>query len=104
MKIIKPILLLIVLAAAVMLPLLTEAYFISVAITILTFMTLALSWDMMLRTGQLSFGTAGFFGLGGYAGIIAAADLGVDPITGIIIGGLVAGVVSWFWVWQSFRS
>ncbi|MDD2332818.1 MAG: branched-chain amino acid ABC transporter permease [Mesotoga sp.] len=94
MKITKPILVLILLAAAIALPLMTESYFITVAITILTFMSLALSWDMMLRTGQLSFGTAGFFGLGGYAGIIAVADSGVDPITGIIIAGLVAGIVS----------
>lgn len=94
MKIAKPLLILIVLAAAVLLPIVTEAYFISIAITILTFMTLALSWDMMLRTGQLSFGTAGFFGLGGYTGIIAAADFGVDPVIGIMLGGLVAGGIA----------
>jgi branched-chain amino acid transport system permease protein len=82
------------LIAAALLPVVTEAYFISVAITILTFMTLSISWDMMLRTGQLSFGTAGFFGLGGYTGIIAVADFGVDPLVGIILGGLLAGGVS----------
>jgi len=94
MKITKSLIILLVLIAAALLPVLTEAYFISVAITILTFMTLAISWDMMLRTGQLSFGTAGFFGLGGYTGIIAVADFGVDPVMGIVLGGLLAGGVS----------
>ncbi|SSC13944.1 Inner-membrane translocator [Mesotoga infera] len=94
MKIAKPLLILIALTAAMLLPIMTEAYFISIAITILTFMTLALSWDMMLRTGQLSFGTAGFFGLGGYTGIIAAADFGVNPVIGIVLGGLVAGGIA----------
>ncbi|PNS40217.1 branched-chain amino acid ABC transporter permease [Mesotoga sp. B105.6.4] len=94
MKITKSLIILLVLIAAALLPILTEAYFISVAITILTFMTLAISWDMMLRTGQLSFGTAGFFGLGGYTGIIAVADFGVDPVMGIVLGGLLAGGVS----------
>ncbi|MDK2943999.1 ABC transporter permease [Mesotoga sp. H07pep.5.4] len=94
MKITKSLVIIILLVAAALLPVVTEAYFISVAITILTFMTLAISWDMMLRTGQLSFGTAGFFGLGGYTGIIAVADFGVDPVMGIVLGGLLAGGVS----------
>lgn len=94
MKITKSLVIIMLLVAAALLPVVTEAYFISVAITILTFMTLAISWDMMLRTGQLSFGTAGFFGLGGYTGIIAVADFGVDPLVGIILGGLLAGGVS----------
>ncbi|HPA00183.1 branched-chain amino acid ABC transporter permease [Mesotoga prima] len=94
MKITKSLVIIILLIAAALLPVVTEAYFISVAITILTFMTLSISWDMMLRTGQLSFGTAGFFGLGGYTGIIAVADFGVDPLVGIILGGLLAGGVS----------
>jgi len=94
MKITKSLVIIMLLIAAALLPVVTEAYFISVAITILTFMTLSISWDMMLRTGQLSFGTAGFFGLGGYTGIIAVADFGVDPLVGIILGGLLAGGVS----------
>ena len=60
MKITKSLCYIMLLIAAALLPVVTEAYFISVAITILTFMTLSISWDMMLRTGQLSFGTAGF--------------------------------------------
>ncbi|HPD39055.1 MAG TPA: branched-chain amino acid ABC transporter permease [Mesotoga infera] len=94
MKTIKYSVILLLLIAAILLPIFTDAYFISVAITILTFMTLSLSWDMMLRTGQLSFGTAGFFGLGGYTAVIISADLGVDLFVSIIIGGLVAGGIA----------
>jgi ABC-type branched-subunit amino acid transport system permease subunit len=52
-------------------------------------MSLALTWDMMLRTGQLSYGTAGLFGLGAYASALLVAKAGVNPLVSIAAGGSV---------------
>jgi len=48
----------------------------------------------MLRTGQLSFGTAGFFGLGGYASALIVAQLGLNPILSLLVGAIFAGLVA----------
>jgi len=79
---------------AAVFPLLSGAYLQQVAITILLYMALAVTWDMILRSGQLSFGTAGFFGLGSYASALFFLRLGVDPVVGILLGGVFAGVVA----------
>ncbi|WP_041082464.1 branched-chain amino acid ABC transporter permease [Thermotoga profunda] len=76
------------------LPMFADMYLIHVASSIMLFMCLALSWDMMLRTGQLSFGTAGFFGLGAYAAVIAVDDFAITPIMSIFIGAIFAAIVA----------
>ncbi len=75
----------------ILLPFFTGAYFLHVVMTILTYLTLALSWDIMLRTGQLSFGIAGFFGVGAYASIITFSQFGFNALFSILFaGGFVA--------------
>lgn len=64
-----------------------------VATTILSLMALAISWDMLLRSGQLSFGVSAFFGLGGYTAVLTHLNWGVSPLLSIVLGGLAAGVV-----------
>lgn len=81
-------------AAAVCFPLYTGLYLHQVAITILIYMGLAISWDMLLRSGQLSFGIAGFFGLGAYTAVLLQLNAGVPPLFGIVIGGIVAMLVA----------
>ncbi|HEY8542041.1 MAG TPA: branched-chain amino acid ABC transporter permease [Pseudothermotoga sp.] len=76
------------------LPIFADMYLIHVVSSIMLFMCLALSWDMMLRTGQLSFGTAGFFGLGAYAAVIAVDDFAITPIMSIFIGAVFAAIVA----------
>lgn len=44
-------------------------------------MVLAVSWDMLIRTGQLSFGMAGFFGIGTYAATLLVLKAGVSPFS-----------------------
>ena len=75
----------------VSLPFFTGAYLLSVAGTILIYLALALSWDMLLRSGQISFGIAGFFGIGGYATVLIFLNAGLNPLASILAGGLVAG-------------
>ena len=87
-------LILILIALAAVFPLFTGSYFIHVITTIFVFLSLSLSWDMMLRTGQLSFGTAGFFGLGAYASALLVANMGWNPLVTLIFGGLFAGLIA----------
>lgn len=79
---------------AVLLPLFADRYFIHIVSSILIFLTLSLSWDMMLRTGQLSFGTSGFFGLGAYAAVILVDELAFHPLLSILMGAVFGAVVA----------
>ncbi|MGA2976109.1 MAG: branched-chain amino acid ABC transporter permease [Spirochaetia bacterium] len=85
---------LLVLAAAALLPLVSGPYPLAVARSVLTYMALALSWDMLLRSGQISFGIAGFFGLGAYAAALSALSGGLSPLLSILFAGLFAAVVA----------
>lgn len=76
------------------LPLLTGPYPQTVARTVLIYMMLSLSWDMLVRSGQLSFGIAGFFGLGGYAAAIGAEYLGIPPVLTLIFAAVVVAAVA----------
>jgi len=83
-------------ALLVSLPFYAGAYLLSVTGTILIYLALALSWDMLLRSGQLSFGIAGFFGIGGYGTAIIFMTAGLNPLASILAGGLVAGIFALF--------
>lgn len=75
-------------------PFFTGPYILHVTTTILTFLSLALSWDMMLRTGQLSFGTAGLFGIGGYTAVLVYLNFNMNPLLSIIAGGIFAAIIA----------
>lgn len=79
---------------AAVFPFLSGVYTQQIAITTLLYMALAVTWDMILRSGQLSFGTAGFFGLGSYAAVLLFQRAGIDPLLTILLGGLFAGIVA----------
>jgi branched-chain amino acid transport system permease protein len=79
-----------------MLPNVAGSYFLQVADIILIYMTLAISWDMLLRAGQISFGMAGLCGLGGYAAALSHLNWDLNPVTSIFFAGLAAAVVALF--------
>src|SRR5690554_8198712 len=79
---------------AASLPLYAGAYFLSVFNTIFVYMSLSLTWDMMLRTGQLSYGTAGKFGLGACFLALVGAEAGVHPRPRHVLGRLFGGQVA----------
>lgn len=59
----------------------------------LMFMTLAMSWDVVARTGQLSLAHAAFFGIGGYTVAIGYRQLALPPLVGLVAAvGVSAGV------------
>ena len=80
-------------AAAVMvaLPYFMGDYPLQVARNVMLYMALAISWDMLLRSGQISFGIAGLFGLGAYAAIIGTVRAGMPGWLSIPFAGIFAG-------------
>lgn len=81
-------------AAVIAFPAFLGAYPLNVARNVMTYMALAISWDMLLRSGQISFGIAGLFGLGSYASILAVLRGGMDPLLSIAFAALFAGLVA----------
>ncbi|TFG85386.1 MAG: branched-chain amino acid ABC transporter permease [Spirochaetales bacterium] len=81
-------------AVVVAFPAFLGAYPLAVARSIMTYMALAISWDMLLRSGQISFGIAGLFGLGSYASALAVLRGGMDPFTSILFASAFAAVMS----------
>ena len=79
---------------ALLIPLFAGPYPQTIARSVLTYMMLAISWDMLIRSGQLSFGIAGFFGLGGYAAAIGADYLGIPPVLTLVFAAVVGGIVA----------
>lgn len=71
-----------------------DRYLMLLANVMLMFMTLALSWDVVARTGQLSLAHGAFFGLGAYAVAVAYRSSALPPLVGLLVAAAVAGVVS----------
>lgn len=82
------------LAVAALFPLYTGPYLQSVATTVLMYMALSVSWDILLRSGQLSLGIAGFFGLGAYTGAMTFLHLGVPRLLSLALGGVMSFAVA----------
>lgn len=85
------------LAVAALLPwigLAGDRYLMFLANVMLMFMTLALSWDVVARTGQLSLAHGAFFGLGAYSVAIAFKLWALPPLAGLVVAALVGGVIA----------
>jgi len=81
-------------ALAVALPAFAGAYPLQVARNVMLYMALAVTWDMLLRSGQISFGIAGLFGLGAYAGILGVVRAGMPAWLSIPFAALLAGLAA----------
>jgi branched-chain amino acid transport system permease protein len=57
-------------------------------------MVMALSWDVVARTGQLSLAHGAFFGLGAYSVAIAFKLWALPPLAGLVLAAIVGGVVA----------
>lgn len=82
------------LAAAVALPAFAGAYPLQVARNIIMYMALAVTWDMLLRSGQISFGIAGLFGLGAYASVLGVLRAGMPAWLSIPFAAAFSGIVA----------
>ncbi len=71
-----------------------DRYLMLLANVMLMFMTLALSWDVVARTGQLSLAHGAFFGLGAYSVAIAYKLWALPPLAGLVVAALVGGAIA----------
>ncbi len=85
-----------VIAAALLmvLPYLAGDYTLQVARNIMLYMALAITWDMLLRSGQISFGIAGLFGLGAYASILAVIQGNMSQWLSLPFAALFSGLAA----------
>ena len=72
----------------------SDRYLMFLANVMLMFMTLALSWDVVARTGQLSLAHGAFFGLGAYSVGIAYRSAHLPPLAGLAVAAVVAAIVA----------
>jgi len=59
------------------------------------FATLAMSWTLLARAGQISLGHAAFFGLGAYGSALLVLRLHVNPLPAVILGAVLAALFAW---------
>jgi branched-chain amino acid transport system permease protein len=72
----------------------SDRYLMFLANVMLMVMTLALSWDVVARTGQLSLAHGAFFGLGAYTVGIAFRSAHLPPLAGLLIAAVVGAAVA----------
>lgn len=75
-------------------PKLVGSYFLHLGVSGILAMILASSWDILARTGQVSVGQAGLFGIGAYASALLYRKYALPPVLGMLAGALIATVVS----------
>ncbi|MEJ2666707.1 MAG: branched-chain amino acid ABC transporter permease [Deinococcales bacterium] len=68
--------------------------YLSLASNAMSLAVLALSWDLLARTGQLSLAHAAFYGAGGYTAAILARLTGAPLALALPIGGAVAALLA----------
>lgn len=68
--------------------------YLSIASNAMSLAVLALSWDLLARTGQLSLAHAAFYGAGAYAAAILAHLSGVSLWLALPLGGAVAALLA----------
>ena len=90
----KPIALGLLVVAAALLPLGLDAYLMHWVITTLMFIMLALAWDILARTGQVSFGHAAFWGLGAYATVLLVKHLQLPQLAAALVAALCVGLAA----------
>lgn len=86
------------------LPLLLDQGQEAVAIRVLIFAMLGMSWNIMSGFGGMfSFGHAAYFGIGGYSSSILLVNFGISPWIGMIVGMGVAALYGVIVGWLCFR-
>jgi branched-chain amino acid transport system permease protein len=91
----KVLIVVIALAIAAVPPLFVKSdYVVGQVFTLMViFAIYASSWNLLASSGQGSLGHAAFLGIGGFASALAAAKLGLSPLLGVVVGGVVSAGV-----------
>ncbi|MDQ3399541.1 MAG: branched-chain amino acid ABC transporter permease [Chloroflexota bacterium] len=72
----------------------SDRYLMLLANVMLMFMALALSWDVVARTGQLSLAHGAFFGLGAYTVALGHKYAALHPLLGLPLAALAGALVA----------
>ncbi len=92
------------LAVLLALPAALGPYALTIAINILFFAYLGQAWNIVGGyAGQLSVGHAAFVGVGGYTAAVLAAETGLTPWLGMIVGAVLAGALGGVIGYLGFR-
>lgn len=96
MKLRLPIILIIfTVLIAFIVPFFADIYIYSVITTILIWIMMGQAWNLLSGfTGQISFGHAMFLGVGAYTSMLLVNNSNLDMSLSIILGGLLAGLLS----------
>ena len=87
-------LVLIVIAVALVVPLvLSGNYMLNILTLVVIFTIYASSWNLLASSGQGSLGHAAFLGIGGFASSLLAINLGIPPIIGIFIAATLSAAI-----------
>lgn len=79
-------------------------FFLHLSIMVLLYALLGMSWNLLGGyTGQISFGHAAFFGTGAYASTILLLRFGISPWLGMLVGAVLAVLLSLPLGWLTFR-
>jgi branched-chain amino acid transport system permease protein len=93
-----------VLAAALAVPAFTDASHLNMAILVLMAAQVGVAWNIVGGyAGQVSLGHAAFYGLGAYVSTLLLVKFGVNPWIGVMVGGLIAALLSLGFGWSCFR-
>lgn len=91
----KGLFMLLLLAVALLSPLIVSGYWVGVVLQIAIYGLVVLSWNFIAGYfGLFTFAHAALFGVGGYATVIIATEYGIPPLLALPLGGLVAGLFS----------
>jgi branched-chain amino acid transport system permease protein len=72
----------------------TSEYIVGHVITVIVIFALyASSWNLLAYSGQASLGHAAFLGIGGFASALLAVKIGLPPIIGLFVGGIISAAV-----------
>ncbi len=84
--------------------LLNTNYMMGIAIHALSFVALALAWNIISGIGgQLSLGHSAYFGLGAYTSSLLLINLSITPWLGMLVGGIVAALFGLCLGFPAFR-
>ncbi len=90
--------------AAALAFLVKDKFYLHVLIMMMVYAAASSAWNIVGGlAGQLSLGHAAFFGIGAYTSTLLFIDQGISPWMGMVIGGVLAALVSGAIGYPSFR-
>jgi branched-chain amino acid transport system permease protein len=80
---------------ALLAPILVGGYTLDLVMQLIILVLVVTSWIFIAGYfGMFSFAHAALYGIGAYAAVLLAGEAGVHPIVGVLLGGVVAGILS----------